>query len=360
MVVLQTIGIALVALIGLIIIYLTIVIFAPGFKVPKQPLPTTVSSAGETSDQFAKERKEISFEVQGMKVSAWLYLPEDLTAPVPCIVLNTGFGGTKGMILESYALRFREAGFAALTYDYRYFGESEGQPRQMFSVRSQLEDCRGAISYARSLKEIDPERISLWGTSAGGGYGLVIAAQDKQIACVCAQCAGLDRHRDGKMALKREGIGFLLRLFMHAQRDKGRSRFGLSPHKIPIVGKPGTLAMLIAPGAFEGYARLVSPGFINEVCPRALLTTHGYNPINSVKEVKCPVLLQICEQDNLVSMDSALETAKILGDYADVKRYPIGHFDIYTGDHFERSVGDQVEFFSRQLMLKEEEAGGRK
>jgi fermentation-respiration switch protein FrsA (DUF1100 family) len=349
MVVLQVAGIALGTLIGIIILYLAIVIFAPGFKVAKQPLPLSESSARETSDQTPESRKETSFEVAGMTVSAWLYLPKDPSAPVPCIVLNTGFGGTKDMILESYALRFQEAGFAVLTYDYRHFGDSEGQPRQMYLVRSQLEDCRGAISYTRSLKEIDPDRIALWGTSAGGGYGLAIASQDKRIACVCAQCAGLDSHRDGKMALKREGIGFLLRLFMHAQRDKGRSWFGLSAHKIPIVGKPGTLAMLIAPGAFEAYAGLVSTSFINEVCPRAILTTHGYNPINNAKEVQCPVLIQICEKDNLVSMESALETAKILGDHAEVKRYPIGHFDIYWGEHFERSVADQVEFFKRHL-----------
>jgi len=349
MVVLQVAAIALVTLIGMIIIYLTIVIFAPGFEVAKQHLVPTESSAREPRGQPPESRKDVSFEVHGMKVSAWLYLPKDLSVPVPCIILNTGFGGTKGIILESYALCFLKAGFAALTYDYRHFGESEGQPRQMFSVRSQLEDCREAISYARGLEEIDPDRIALWGTSAGGGYGLLIAAQDKGIACVCAQCAGLDKHRDGKIALKREGLGFLLRILMHAQRDKGRSRFGLSPHKIPIVGKPGTLAMLIAPGAFEGYASLVSPGFINEVCPREILTTHGYSPIHNAKEVQCPVLIQICEKDNLVSMESALETAKILGDYAEVKRYPIGHFDIYSGENFERSVEDQVAFFRRHL-----------
>lgn len=333
-------------LIGIIVLYLIIVIFVPGFNVAKQPL--TISESVNKAKP-PESRKDVSFKVGGLSVSAWLYLPKDLSTPVPCIIMNHGFGGTKDWILESYALRFQEAGMAVLTYDYRYFGESEGEPRQLFATPYQLEDCKGAISYARSLQEINPDQIAIWGTSAGGGYGLAIAAQDKKIACVCAQCSSLDSDKDGEMALQREGIGFFLRLFMHAQRDKGRSLFGLSAHKIPIVGKPGSLAMVIAPGAFEGYAKLASTRFINEVCARALLMTGGFNPIDHAKDVQCPVLIQICEKDNLVSMSSALETANILGEYAEVKQYPIGHFDIYLGENFEKSVGDQIEFFKKHL-----------
>lgn len=263
--------------------------------------------------------------------------------------MSHGFGGTKDMLLESYALRFQEAGMAVLTYDYRNFGTSEGEPRQLFYISYQLEDLSAAIEYVRGLKEIDPEKIALWGTSAAGGYGIMTAAQDKKIACVVGQCPALDSHADGKLALKREGIGFFLRLFVHAQRDMGRSRFGLSAHKIPIVGKPGSLAMIAAPGAFDGYSKIVPPDFINEVCARILLRTHGYNPINYAKDVQCPVLLQICEKDNLVSKSSYLGTAKILGKYAEVKIYPIGHFDIYIGENFEKAVSDQIAFFKKYL-----------
>lgn len=347
--ILKMIGIVFVILIGIIVLYLIIVIFGLGFSVAKQHLPISKSASKDMNAKPPKSRKDVSFKVGGMSLSGWLYMPEDLSTPVPCIVMNNGFGGTKDMVLESYALRFQEAGMAVLTFDYRHFGESEGEPRQLFSITYQLEDCLAAIDYARGLKEIDPDKIAIWGTSAGGGYGLIIAAQDKKIACVCAQCPGMDIKADGKLALEREGIGYFLRLLVHAQRDMGRSRFGLSAHKIPIVGKPGSIAMVTAPGAFEGYSKLASEGFVNEVCTRILLRTHGFSPINHAKDVQCPVLLQICEKDNLVSISSVLETAQILGEYAEVKKYPIGHFDIYSGEHFEKSVSDQIEFFKKHL-----------
>ena len=352
MIILKIIGIVFGTLIIIILTYLIIVIFAPGFNVPKQPISIAESSTSDTMDKGPSSRKDVSFTVEGSKVSAWLYLPLNTSSPVPCVVMNHGFGGIKDKVLESYALQFQEAGIAALAYDYRYFGESEGEPRQLFSIPAQLKDSAAAIDYARSIEEIDPDKIAIWGTSAGGGYGLVHAANDKKIVCAIAQCAALDREKDGKNFFKRVGIRSFLRLFMHAQRDKGRSRFGLSPHRIPIVGKPGTIAFLEAPGAFDGYSKLIAfygtGNFINEVCARALLTGAA-NPIDYAKDVRCPVLIQICEKDNLVSMDSALKTAKILGEYAEVKRYPIEHFEIYLGEHFEKSVDDQITFLKKHL-----------
>lgn len=342
------VGIVFGAFTGVIALYLIIVIFGPGFNVPKQPLPAAVREAKEV-DIGPPAREEVRFSVEGMSISAWFYLPRSLRAPVPCVIMNNGFGGTKDMVLEAYALRFQAVGLAVLTYDYRYFGESEGVPRQLFAMPYQLADCLAAVEYARGRDEIDANRIAIWGTSAAGGYGLAIAAQDRKIACVCAQVAGLDTDEDGKVALAREGLGFFLRLFVHAQRDKGRSRFGLSAHRIPIVGKPGSLAMITAPGAFEGYAKLARAGFVNEVCARALLMTQGFNPMDHVAGVRCPVLLQVCEKDNLVSPKAAFKAAERLGKYVELKRYPIGHFDIYWGEHFEQAVRDQIMFFERHL-----------
>jgi fermentation-respiration switch protein FrsA (DUF1100 family) len=348
MAVLKIIGIIICFFIGVIILYLAVVIFSPGFSVPKQPIQKA-KRPDEEVIKTPKFRKDVTFRVKETALSGWLYLPSNMSAPVACVIMGHGFGGTKDMLLESYAIRFVEAGMAVLTFDYRHFGESEGTPRQLFMISYQLEDYSAAIEYARSLKEIDPDRIALWGTSASGGYGLIIASKDKKIACVVGQCSALDTEEDAKLALKREGIRFFLRLFMHAQRDMGRSRFGLSPHEIPIVGKPGTLAMVTAPGAFEGYSKLIPPAFINEVCARGILRTHGYNPVGYAKDVQCPVLLQICEKDNLVSEESYIKTSEILGYFAEVKKYPIGHFDVYTGESFEKAVSDQIEFFKKHL-----------
>ncbi len=65
--------------------------------------------------------------------------------------------------------------------------------------------------------------------------------------------------------------------------------------------------------------------------------------------MQCPVFLQICDRDTLTPAGSIEETARILGDLGEVKHYPIGHFDIYTGSGFEESVRDQIAFFQKHM-----------
>nr|NIN00815.1 hypothetical protein [candidate division Zixibacteria bacterium] len=175
-------GIAI--LIGIFVLYLLIVALIPGLTLPEQHLEKAKQHTREADARPCRSRKNVSFEVEGTSVSAWLYLPQDLSTPVPCIIMGHGFGGTKDMGLEPYAVRYQEAGFAALAFDYRHFGESDGEPRQLIWIPYQLEDWLAAITYARNLEQIDPARIALWGTSMSGGHVIVTAAKDKNIACV--------------------------------------------------------------------------------------------------------------------------------------------------------------------------------
>ena len=332
-------------LIGIVILYLVVITFAPGFSVPKQPLGNAEDLSRKQPTKPPAFRKDVTFEVKGTKISAWLYLPEDLSTPVPCIVMANGFGGTKDILLEQYAIRYRDAGYAALAFDYRHFGTSEGEPRQLMFISYQLDDYRGAVEYVRGLKEIDPEKVVLWGTSASGGYGIVLAAEDKKIAGAVAQCPGIDHKASEQMLTSKLGVGHMLKLFVHGQRDMMRARLGLSPHKIPLVGKPGTMAFLPVQEAYEGYSKIKSKHFVNEVCARVVLRLHGFEPVKRIQNVSCPVLIQICEYDKLAPVRP--ETKEELRKYAKVIQYPIGHFEIYAADDFEKAVSDQLEFFKK-------------
>jgi len=337
-------------LLGLILLYLIIIIFFPVLKVKPQPMSKGKSASKK---EPPKCRENIEFTVGQETLSGWMYLPENTEKPVACVVLSHGFAGTKDMGLENYALKFIAEGYAVIAYDYRHYGESQGEPRQLYSAVWQLEDLKAAVSYARGRKEIDPDKIVLWGTSAAGNYGIVVAADDQRIAGVIAQCAALDHKADSKLYMEREGIGLFLKLMVHGQRDKGRSRFGLSEHILPAYGRPGTTTLLSAPGAFEGIERLAEDSelFRNEICARFALMPHAPDPLKRAEEVNCPVMLLVCEKDTLVSPVSHVNAEKILGDLATVKKYPIGHFDIYQGEYFEISVADQIEFM-RSLNLK--------
>jgi pimeloyl-ACP methyl ester carboxylesterase len=64
--------------------------------------------------------------------------------------------------------------------------------------------------------------------------------------------------------------------------------------------------------------------------------------------IGCPVLFCLCDGDSLApAKRSATLAAK--APRAEIKRYPVGHFEIYIGEPFERAVADQTEFLVRHL-----------
>ena len=101
--------------------------------------------------------------------------------------------------------------------------------------------------------------------------------------------------------------------------------------------------------AVEFFQKNAPQGFVNEICARIILRADKFRPVKHAKDVRCPVLLQICEQDSLIPKSAAEDTEKELGKYAQVTYYPSGHFDIYTGENFEKAVNEQLEFFKKHL-----------
>jgi dienelactone hydrolase len=112
---------------------------------------------------MATDYLEMTFDSEGTECAASLYRPAGAARSVPCVVMGTGLGGTRNIVLPFYARRFAASGLAALTFDYRRFGGSGGTPRQLMHGAHQQNDYRAAIRFARSLPGIDPRRIALWG-----------------------------------------------------------------------------------------------------------------------------------------------------------------------------------------------------
>ena len=94
-------------------------------------------------------RQDVMFMSQGLRCSGWLYIPDNLTPDekVPAIVMAHGYSAVKEMSLSNYAERFANAGFVTLIFDYRYFGDSEGEPRGQLFPLEQQEDYRNAITW---------------------------------------------------------------------------------------------------------------------------------------------------------------------------------------------------------------------
>ena len=297
-------------------------------------------------------RTDVEFDSGGTTCRAWLYRPDTPTprgdAGRPCVVMAHGFGATRDASLEPYALAFVAAGMVVLLFDYRHFGASDGEPRQLVSVRRQLEDYSNAVAFARNLDGVDACRIAVWGTSFSGGHALTLAARIPGLAAAVAQCPMMDGLAAVRGIARYAGLGQLLRLTAHGLLDLCLAPFGRT-HCIPTVGPPGSLAMMSSPDADAGYRALAPPGFRFEIAARIALFAGLYRPVRHAARAACPVLVQICTLDSVAPAAAAEEAVRRLGTNGEVRRYPIGHFEPYFGASFDRSVADQVEFLGRHL-----------
>jgi dienelactone hydrolase len=289
-------------------------------------------------------RSDVRFASGEADCAAWLYRPEGVS-PAPLVVMGHGLGAVREMRLGAYAERFADAGFAALVFDYRHFGASGGEPRQLLDIGRQLADWAAALAYARGLEGIDPGRIAMWGTSFGGGHVLEAAARDGRVRAVVSQIP----FTDGPASMRVADPRVAARLTVLAARDELTRVTGRPPVRVAIAGAPGSDALMTAPDALPGVEALSAGHEIDHtVCARIGARIGLYRPGRALRRLDAPVLLCVCDHDSVAPAPAALRHAA-RGRNVEVRRYPIGHFDIYWGEGFERAGADQIEFLRRHL-----------
>jgi pimeloyl-ACP methyl ester carboxylesterase len=303
-------------------------------------------------------RTDVDFHVNGVRCHAWLYWPDRESASrsvdkaginpsatgVPVVVMAHGLGGTKAMRLDAFAECFVGAGYACLVFDYRHFGASDGQPRQLLSVREQLIDWEAAIAFARRLPGVDPDKVVTWGTSFGGGHSLMMAERDDRLAAAIAQCP----FTDGLASTLAIPPLTRFRLTVAAARDGLRQLRKAQPLYVPTTGEPGTTAFLTAPDSLPGTRAIRSSDFDNRLTARSAIEVLFYAPGRHTRAITCPVFVALCENDTVApSRTAARQLAK--NPRIRMKSYPIAHFDIYLGEAFERAVQDYLAFLRRHV-----------
>ena len=294
-------------------------------------------------------RQDLTFDSHGTRCAAWFY-PVEGTSLAPVVVLAHGLGATRELGLDAYARRFQAAGFAAIAFDYRHYGASEGQPREVMSPSKQLDDYRAAIAFAKTLPNVDPSRVAIWGSSFAGGHVLQLASESLGIVAGVSQVP----FSNGLASTLRIAPLTALRITFFAFVDLLRALLGLSPYYIGLVGKPGEVALMSAGDCYDGYTKLVPPDversglWHNRIAARAGMAVPLCMPGRHAERVAIPVLIAIAEHDTIAPAKPTHAIAKRIK-RAEVKSYPNGHFDYYKGAGFEQIVADELEFLKRHL-----------
>ncbi|MBM4363042.1 MAG: alpha/beta fold hydrolase, partial [Deltaproteobacteria bacterium] len=183
--------------------------------------------------------REVEFVSQG-ETCRGLFVRPAGGLPAPLIVLGHGLGGVYEMRLDAFARRFAEAGYAALTFDYRRFGRSDGHPRHWLVREHQQQDFEAALDFGRTLEGVDPERVVIWGTSLAGGHVLDIAGRRTDLSASVIQ----GPFTDGLASARAISLPSLLGVVLLAAFDAIARLLGRPPVLAPLAGTYGTPALM--------------------------------------------------------------------------------------------------------------------
>ncbi len=129
-------------------------------------------------------KRKIQFNSDGLVLVGNLHTPEnfDQTKKYPAVIVGGSLTSVKEQMAGTYAEKLAAKGIVALAFDYRNYGESEGQPRQYEDPALKLKDLEAAVSYVRSLPYV--QAVGALGVCTTGGNVAYLAADDNRIKAV--------------------------------------------------------------------------------------------------------------------------------------------------------------------------------
>jgi fermentation-respiration switch protein FrsA (DUF1100 family) len=254
-------------------------------------------------------KTRVTFASKGIEIVGDLYLPEG-DGPFPVVVMAGGWCYVKELIQPQYGAYFVDAGYAALIFDYRCFGESGGEPRQHIDPWDQIEDYRNAISFVATLPEVDASRIGIWGISYSGGHVLVVGATDPRVRCVVSNIPVVDGYRN--MRRVHGTMGFrALRSAIEADRKRRYTTGGggMIPHA--MLDNTNDLSTWPFPETYETFKVLKekeAPAYQNQstIESTELLMYYSVAPFVS-RIYDTPTLVVVAEEDDLTLWDLEIE-----------------------------------------------------
>lgn len=291
-------------------------------------------------------RNRVEFHSGSEVCAAWHY-PGENTA---CVIMASGGGVTKEPGTDPFAVPFSEASFSVVAFDYRHWGESGGQPRQIVSIKKQLADWRAAIQFSKTLPEVDPAKLAIWGYSLTAGHCFPVAAQNREVAAAIAHAPLIDGPASTPNAMRCQTPLAGVRSTALGIADALGGLAGREPLLIPLAAEPGRVAMLTTSDSRDGTRALKGaqyPEWSQRIAARSALRIGFYRPVRYAKQVRSPLLLVVHENDQTAPASLAIRAAE-RAPRAETVCLPGTHYGAYLESHDE-AVRIDLDFLTRHL-----------
>ncbi|MCW3014293.1 MAG: peptidase [Solirubrobacterales bacterium] len=297
-------------------------------------------------------RRDIQFNAEdGTTLRGWLFLPDESTGPVPAVVMTHGLGAVKEMYVDQWAAALSRSGIAALLYDVRCCGISDGQPRNEYDPWKQVNDLRDAISFATTLPEVDPDRIGLFGTSFSGGHSLIVSAIDRRVKAVVSQAPTISGSSTLAKSIRPDLRPAVQRRF---EEDRLARFNGEAPVTMALVS-PDTDGDAALPNVetWEWYERMpegMRATWVNACTLRTIESVDAYEPGSYIHRISpTPLLMVVALGDEITHTQEELAAYERALQPKALATFPGGHYVVYE-EYRAEAIAAAVDWFTTHLL----------
>jgi uncharacterized protein len=305
-----------------------------------------VASAGAAATEF--EKRAVSFQVEGQTLRGNLYLPAAASADrkVPAVVVGGSLTSVKEQMSASYAEELAKRGIAALAFDYRHYGQSDGQPRQLENVVTKKNDLKAAVSFLQTVPSIQAKGISLLGVCTSGGNVLQAAAEDNRIRSVVTVAGWFVEPSFVPMLYGGEAAVTTLK----AQGNQALAKYRASgvSETVQTYGLAGSGAAHAGDHMdyYVNKQRGNVPQWTNAIAVQSWESWLSFDPVASASKVKVPTM--IIHSDDSALPDQARKVYGLLAGKKELNWLKGGHFEFYDNATKVQEAAGHVARFVRE------------
>lgn len=231
-------------------------------------------------------QENVTFMSDGLKISGVLCLPDNVPKgkKLPCIMVLHGFGSNKTSDNVKIPCKMlNEWGYAALGFDMRGCGESEGTRANLICME-QVADTRNAVTYLQSRPEIDGSKIGVLGSSFGAAVAVYAAGVDERIgACISSGGWGNGKIKFEGQHPGAEAWAKFTKMLADGKEYRAKHGKSMMVNRYDIVPIPGNLRHNLAEKSHDDFTAetaqsmydFTADDVVGKIAPRPLLLLHS-------------------------------------------------------------------------------------
>lgn len=302
-----------------------------------------------TNDAEAAQVKAVNFTSNNQNLVGDLYLPDDYQEgdKLPGVVVTGAWTTVKEQMPATYAEEMADRGYAVLAFDFRNWGESGGNERQLENPTNKTQDIVAAASYLSTRPEVNPNRIAGLGICASAGYMADAAVQSNDIKAIALVAPWLhDQEIVNQVYGGEESVQSLIDTSRQAQaRYDATGELSL----IPAASMTDENAVMYQAPYYTNPERGLIPEYINEFNLASWEGWLTYDAISTADELDKPV--KIVHSEAAAIPQGAKEFySRLSGEKSELWLTDTTQFDFYDNLEAVTTTSDAVaEYFQEKL-----------